>query len=87
MAGSDPPGRLVEINSTEYFVMRLDLLDGLGLHDVVDEKTAVGRSSDEVGVLGVEEDVHSVLVDVMARILLDLDASGGFDETGWGQAY
>lgn len=67
--------------------MSFDLFDGLGLHDIVDEEAAVSRASDEVRVPGVEEDVDGVLVDVVAGVLLDLDAGSGLDEAGWGQGY
>ena len=60
--------------------MGLDVFNGVGLHDIVDEEAAVSRSREEVRVSSVEEDVHGILVDVVAGVLLELDAGGGFDE-------
>lgn len=75
------PSTLMQINRTEHFLMCLDLPDRLGLHQIVDEKTAVRRASHEMGVPDVKHHVYGKFIHMMACIFLNFDACAGFYET------
>lgn len=74
-------GTLMQIYSTENFLMCLDLSDGFGLHQIVNEETAIGRASHEMGVPDVKEHVNCELIHMMACIFLNFNAGAGFYET------
>lgn len=81
MACCHKTAALVQVYRTEHFLMCLDLFDRLGLHQIIDEKAAIGRASHQMSIPDVKQHVHCKLIHMMAWIFLYLYSSAGLYET------